>query len=459
MPHTHIPHRILSTLLALGLAVPQTLIALDTAAPYEQDFVMTAYYSPLPDQCCYVKGNYEADKVLNGQGTHGADGTPVYPGMIAAPPTYAFGTRITLPGIGTMTVHDRGGAIQEWDEAHRLDIWMGHGEEGLARALAFGVQTVRGTVYPPQADRPEESFALERFPAPQERLRPLLVAGTEMNTNVLMAHPAAGDRGLSVRMVQEQLRDAGYFTHAVTGFFGPVTQESLAAFLRDMQLSEPSDRVTNVSAAYLSAAAHKADSEFAITFIDASSSTSSIKAAQRLLRFLGYYRGRTDGRYDDALFSAILAYQRDHGLVGDAMSPGAGRIGPLTRGVLMKQMLRRRIAAKARRILKHAEVERLLSERGVLLNAFLAEGATGDDVRTLQQRLAALGFFPSQSVNGVFGPQTKESVLRYQIARGIVHSDNDTGAGIVGPATLAALREEHVTAAVRIVQGQGWGAL
>ena len=83
-----------------------------------------------------MRGTYAADTLLNGKGIAGADGTGVYLGMAAAPQSYEFGTRIVFPGIGTVTVHDRGGAITELETgAHRLDLWMGYGEEGLARAL------------------------------------------------------------------------------------------------------------------------------------------------------------------------------------------------------------------------------------------------------------------------------------------------------------------------------------
>ena len=64
------------------------------AASIKQEFIVTAYYSPLPDQNFYLKGNYEAEKILNGNGTNGASGKPVFIGMIAAPKTYNFGTRI-----------------------------------------------------------------------------------------------------------------------------------------------------------------------------------------------------------------------------------------------------------------------------------------------------------------------------------------------------------------------------
>ena len=81
------------------------------AAPVTQEFVVTAYYSPLPGQSFYLKGNLEAEKILNGNGTHGASGKPVFAGMIAAPKTYDFGTRIDFQGLGVGIVEDRGGAI------------------------------------------------------------------------------------------------------------------------------------------------------------------------------------------------------------------------------------------------------------------------------------------------------------------------------------------------------------
>jgi len=73
--------------------------------------MVSAYYSPLPAQRFYMRGSYEADKKLNGNGTNGADGTQVHVGMLAAPRTYPFGTQVKIPGLGVGTVHDRGGAI------------------------------------------------------------------------------------------------------------------------------------------------------------------------------------------------------------------------------------------------------------------------------------------------------------------------------------------------------------
>lgn len=36
----------------------------------QRTFVVTAYYSPIPNQEKYLRGSYEADIRLNGNGTH-----------------------------------------------------------------------------------------------------------------------------------------------------------------------------------------------------------------------------------------------------------------------------------------------------------------------------------------------------------------------------------------------------
>lgn len=113
---------------AVMFSPPDTSFAAET----DKTFIVTAYYSPLPDQSFYAKGNYDAERRLNGNGTNGASGTPVFTGMIAAPKSYDFGTNIFFQGLGVGRVEDRGGAIVEaWDRGQpydRIDIWMGYGE-------------------------------------------------------------------------------------------------------------------------------------------------------------------------------------------------------------------------------------------------------------------------------------------------------------------------------------------
>ncbi len=115
-------------------------------------FKATAYYSPEEGQSFYVKWSVEDDKILNGNGTHGASWRAVFNGMIAAPGSYPFGTRIYIPGWGIGQVEDRWGAIVEaWERNEpfdRLDFWAGKWEVGLNAALRFGVRYFEAYVCP-----------------------------------------------------------------------------------------------------------------------------------------------------------------------------------------------------------------------------------------------------------------------------------------------------------------------
>lgn len=79
----------------------------------------------------------------------------------------------------------------------------------------------------------------------------------------------------------------------------------------------------------------------------------------------------------------------------------------------------------------------MLQSRGQIISQFvhfLSRGSKGDEVRTLQEKLKALGFFPADiKVTGFYGLTTVASVKAFQKARGI------SPVGYVGPATRAQL--------------------
>ncbi|MEI8230295.1 MAG: peptidoglycan-binding protein [Candidatus Peregrinibacteria bacterium] len=451
------PWHIQVIILCLSVIAPLMVLGETPDGPYQQDFILTAYYSPLPGQCCYVRGGYVADKILNGEGVHGADGTDVYPGMIAAPKSYAFGTMVALPGLGRFTVHDRGGAIQELDNgAHRLDVWAGYGEEGLARALAFGVRKIRGTVYPVGHRQPKESFTFEALPASLDRLETFSVSGDDL----LSVQPKAGDRGLSVDLLQRSLKDVGFFAGSSTGFFGQETTDALTAFNTAYRLKESSVQLTERSAATLTAALRRLPAVFPVAQnVDIDAAPKAVTAAQRMLRYLGFYSGRTNGMYDLLLSDAILRFQKAKGLVADALSPGAGTIGPITRGKMQEAWNRRLVTAMADRYVMLHRVQIALDQKKGMVDRFVDLGESGDTVTLLQHMLADRGFFPEDKINGNFGDFTKSALIEYQLDRKIITSKKNDGAGSVGPQTLLSLRSEERQKLYEVVRSQGWRAL
>jgi peptidoglycan hydrolase-like protein with peptidoglycan-binding domain len=359
--------------------------------------------------------------------------------------------------LGTFAVHDRGGAINALGNGkHRLDIWAGYGEEGLARALAFGLQRVKGTVYPLASVQPSTRVDLANLPSPIDELRTYFVE----KDNLLAMRPKEGEKGLSVYLLQDHLKTIGYLKHRPTGFFGPQTSRAFHAFLRDYQVDAPKNMLSERSAAFVLGARSRLGANQLFTeFVDPKASPDAIAQAQRTLRFLGYYKGRTNGEYDDNLFASILRFQQEYALVGTASDTGAGRIGPLTSRAIRGKWNRQIVEKHADRYLDRYAVDQYIEKNGQRIAQFLGVGYVGAQVKLLQTELAALGFFPEKKINSVFGPLTEQSIIRYQLDRNLIASRSDTGAGYVGPATLRTLRKDHRNILYRLVRAEGWKAL
>ena len=250
----------------------------------KQTFVISAYYSPIQGQAKYVTGSYGGDIRLNGGGVHGADGTNVHPGMIAAPKGYAFGTKMNIPGIGVVGVHDRGGAIvhsgQRGNSFDRLDIWMGYGDAGLKRAMKWGKRTVEVTVYGVNSDI-EEAVTLEGY-SPSEKYA---VANTlTFNNEDDFKTPATGTTQQPEK--SEERHEAALFTRTLA--FGAKGAE--------------------------------------------------VGSMQKILKKLNYYPGEINQVFDDATLKAVKKFQVNEKIVSHELAFGAGYVGPKTMKLLSMKL-------------------------------------------------------------------------------------------------------------------------
>jgi peptidoglycan hydrolase-like protein with peptidoglycan-binding domain len=411
--------------------------AADTS--YDTMFTLTSYYSAEQGQVAFARGGYTAELILQGKGTHGASGEEVFAGMIAAPGSYEFGTVIELEGLGVFKISDRGGAIVEAGvldlaKHDRLDIWMGHGEAGLARALDFGVQHLSATVYPKGTPHPPISFDLEEQPAPLGRLRPY------ESEHHLDMRAQFEDYGLTVQYVQEHLLELGYFHGTPTGYFGPVTKRALQIFINEMGLDESSEEVSATTIAYLLAAIATEKQTILDDYIYSdNTNVHLISTAQRTLRGLGYYRGRTHGVYDANFANAVIRLQQQYKLVADSSSLGAGNIGPKTLAALNDAHYKMRVRQTANTNIDMQRVNDSIKQSDIYVGQFLESGWQGKEVEKLQRLLKKLGYFTAD-INGVFGPATKAGVIAFQLDEGIIESAQERYAGYIGTDTLKALR-------------------
>lgn len=401
-------------------------------AVYESTFIISAYYSPQPGQERYVTGSFEGDIRLNGSGVNSADGTPVYPGMIAAPSTYPFGTKMKIPGIGTVAVHDRGGAIVNAGERghayDRLDVWMGYGDAGLTRALNWGKRTVTATVYG-QDPSIEENVYLEGFSEAEKFIRNIVVQQKIFKEDLWF-----GTSGDKVDDLQKYLVDLGYYKGKIDGYYGDEVYKAVMQF----QIEEGIvDRQEDFGAGYLGPQT-RARLEAVITNrkkelvpkknLGKDDSGEEVKRLQEALQKLGYDLEIT-GIYDDTTINAVFEFQKEHEIVDYEDDLGAGYFGPKTFAVLSQKLSE----LDESPIAQAHEASIIQAEFDAFAND-LKPGDKGEEVKHLQEDLKKFNLFAIEPT-GYYGDLTKHAVLKFQQKKGIIASASDSGAGVFGPAT------------------------
>ena len=326
------------TFLFTGMATAQSA--------QQKTFTITGYYSPLPDQEYFLTGSYESEIRLNGRGTNGADGTPVFPGMIAAPSNMAFGTKICIPQFGCGSVHDRGGAIVNQGERKlakydRLDLWLGYGDEGLRRALAWGVRSLDCEMYGP--DAPIATSVNFNVPMPlagiitlpnRQTFQENLWIGTE-NKEVVKLQEALAKiylyDGDMTGKYDEFLKEAvfnfqkKYFIlqskdEYGAGVFGPKTRKELGAVLFHIETQE---KIREVWESF----------NFEKNISRGQRNADVLKLQQMLVR-AEYMDVLPTGFFGPKTQAALIGFQIDNEIIENQSSIGAGKVGPETREML-----------------------------------------------------------------------------------------------------------------------------
>jgi peptidoglycan hydrolase-like protein with peptidoglycan-binding domain/3D (Asp-Asp-Asp) domain-containing protein len=444
--------------------VVEDAFAQEVSFPYVHTFSISAYYSPLPGQSHYVTGSYASDIRLNGRGTNGADGTPVYAGMIAAPKTYAFGTKLYIPGVGMTAVHDRGGAIVDVTDERsrhkhdRLDIWMGYGDKGLTRALNWGLKTVEVTVYGIDSTidenvvigdyTPDEKTNQEYYYIPEYYEDVPAEAVPERLFSEDLWYLSEGD---DVRNLQEYLEKLGYFTGIVNGYFGDETRMAIYLFQKDRGLV---DSIADLGAGHFGPGTREALEKEILSRKEeltphmnlgpSASDSDSVKKLQKALSLLGY-DVVVSGEYDEATEKAVLKFQIDSDVLANASEYGAGYFGPKTLSSLVLKIDQSISGGKINIPVAYAndEIGVMVESRQVLtppLHDDLKIGDSGPEVKRLQKELKNLGLLRIDPT-GNYGEVTEHAIFKFQQIHGLVDQKSSQYAGVFGASTRSKMNE------------------
>ncbi|MFA6520825.1 MAG: peptidoglycan-binding protein [Candidatus Gracilibacteria bacterium] len=408
--------------------------------PYTKTFIISGYYTPLPGQSRYATGSFEGDVRLNGEGVHSADGSHVYPGMLAAPKNYPFGTKMEIPGFGIVAVHDRGGAIKN----NRLDIWVGEGDEGLRRALGWGMRTLKVTVY---GIDPSIKESVNIAGLPLANISRLSVSTVYFNVDL-----GEGDEGENVAELKRFLRKFGFLEAGKDSpvYFGKETSAAITKFQIDQKVIDsandygagnfgPKTRIALESFMNVK----KADALKILPQITLKKGDSNddVKNLQKSLNDLGFKTELT-GVFDDNTYAALVRFQLDTGLIAKEVEVGAGYYGPKTQTSFEKLITNSFTPSVAQVPVKQTPVKdtAVVVQLPDTFTKPLTLNDKGPEVAILQEELGRLNFFGLKPT-GFFGATTEHAVFKFQQAFSIVEDEKTMGAGIVGPKTADVLNE------------------
>lgn len=213
-----------------------------------------------------------------------------------------------------------------------------------------------------------------------------------------------GDEEESVKALQTRLTELGYYNGKISGVFKEGTQTAVKEFQQDYSLDVTGEADSDTQA-LIFAAKYRA--------LERNDSGEDVKRLQERLHELKYYNGKMSGNYLEGTTAAIKTFQDRSGLEPTGKADIATLEAVYDENAIAKDMPtpaptpnvtyteNGAVAAQPQKYTKK-----------------LQRGATGNQVKLVQQRLKDLGFFDGP-ISGNYMNQTQAAVKKFQEYNGI----------------------------------------
>ena len=448
-------------------------------------FIVTAYYSPLPNQKNYATGNYISEKILNGEWVAWASGRKVFSGMLAAPGKYSFGSKIYLEWLGIWSVEDRWGAIvpagQRWFAHDRIDVWMGYGDEGLRRAMYWGKRKVKWHVI---SGNSEVTLNMKTIPAPAWIAKYIKRPSWSTNYSpVASTWPNVFNKSIGTKSNPEDIKTLQKFLKSIGKYNWEIDwayNKEVMSFVYEFQIenkliSDWSDTYAGywwksvrdlLWKKYLAGDFTEIEAQVKIELSEEEklnellnnplNTIEETKFLQEILTKMDIYSGEINWVYSD-IKDTILDYQLDNSIIQKASDTWGGYFGPNTRAFLKTDYAdwkqEQKIIAEEEAKLNEKK-EEIKKEFDILVKAAEKEasesiknlwspkfGEIWTHIRVLQIELRNIWYFEYKDT-AIFGVKTQNAILDYQIAKDLVSNSSDIWAGTLGPKTKAELKKD-----------------
>ncbi len=352
-------------------------------------YLVSAYYSPEEWQSFYLHGSYEDEIRMNGEGKTTASGASVRIGTIAAPKNIPFNTKISI-------------------------------NQSI---------TIKGKVY----NFNYQWTVLDRGGA----------INTASKLPRLDIYVGSGQKGLcralnfGVQTVYASFDDSGKADTTSLDFLPSDCSDPGTTSVTPSSKTGTFDPFTSS--------------------VSASTSAENIKTVQRLLQRVNALIGTVDGIYDQEFKDSVFAFQKAQWVVKTKDDEWAGVYGPRTRSQL-RAVLQWDVAAVTPDITSANTTPPTTSDTSSTANAgssntavgslddksqwSVFDGAKSEEIRNVQQMLKDMWYFKFD-VDGLYNKRLVDAILAFQVAKQIVTSADDIGAGYYGPVTQSTLEEAY----------------
>lgn len=418
-------------------------------------FVVTAYYSPLPNQKHYLKGNYTDEIRLNWRWIAWASGKKVFSGMLAAPKNYQFGTKIKLEGLWIGSVEDRGGAIvNAWNRGYssdRIDVWMWYWDEGLRRALYWGKRKIKWSIISPHS---KTTIDYKNIPSPL------------WATTGLITTPSIFYKSIWKKSSKQDITSLKSFLSWIWVYqweVNDVYSNDLISYIYDFQIKSKILQIGDIQGAgywgkktraqfleqYRTWELEYIDSDKSINndsfewykndiFYKKVATNSDVSELQNILLQLELYNWEINWDYN-SIQDIILNYQLDNNIIASINTLGSWYYWPKTRKSLYLdyteyEKYKEKIEGIKIELTKLKDQSLQKAEKKILDLWGMAFWNISPKVRELQILLKDLGYFDNKDT-AIYWNITKNAILAFQIDHNIVTNKSDLGAGNFWPVT------------------------
>lgn len=264
------------------------------------------------------------------------------------------------------------------------------------------------------------------------------LATAAVSLAIIAAAPGAialvrlGDTGDDVSSLQQGLQQAGYPVGVVDGVFGSGTENALISFQTEYGLIADgiAGPATLAKLSEVNAASNDGGTSASATTLNPGDSGEAVTALQTKLKELGFFPSAVEvtGYYGGITVDAVKRFQQANSLGADGIA------GPSTQARLFGTNAVSQSDVDTAQASTTTGGTTTAAAAPAASSSILTFGVTSTEVVALQNRLKALGYFPTNlNSTGYFGSLTLDAVRAFQLKNGL------TADGVVGALTKASL--------------------